>query len=143
MIEYRTNQETLMIPLSAVASARKGHQDQVWTVTDVRGGTHQVDDYAWQAARRTTALTSSPAHPGTYLLTLCSEDDGTFTMIRNTVVGWAIYADGVLRPMTLDSDAMMHAWQVEMPDGRVENSMGQVFESADAWFQEETTSGRE
>lgn len=77
-----------------------------------------------------------PAEPGTYLAHLYF-DDNDVDLVRANVVGWQISSNRVLTPLVVDPGAVAEGdFTVIHPDGRVESSDGQVWDSIDSWIGE-------
>lgn len=124
-----------LIPLSAVVSLR--HRKGGFHVKTVDGDTYDVSDEDWKISVETSPASTLPALPGTFLIERCDEGDGTHSIIRHTVIGWSITYEGAPLPIVLDHQAVIDSnWQVQQPDGRVERSDGQQWESAEKWLEE-------
>nr|AGU09917.1 hypothetical protein [uncultured organism] len=123
---------SLALPLASIVRATS--TDGGWRVTDVQGETHLVDSTSWDIALQLTPISSVPAQPGTYLLSRIDEEDGSTTIERVSVLGWMVCADLVTRPISLDTEALIGEWFVEMPDGHVEGSVGGAkWPTVEAW----------
>lgn len=84
-----------------------------------------------------------PAEPGTYFINAYF-DDNQIDLVRANVIGWKIGNDSRVSPLLIDQRAAdVEPWYVQHPDGRVECSNGRVWDSLDAWTDEERRAKRE
>lgn len=121
------------VAVQHAVSAR--HISGGYLITDSQGETHTISDDDWELALEVTLVSMTPAQPGTYLLERFTEDDGSESAVRLTVIAWGVYADGILRPIVLDAEAVLNkTWAVEMPNGRVESNSASQWSSAGAWL---------
>jgi hypothetical protein len=123
----------IALPLSRITSAR-AIEDGDWLVTDAQGEEHRVDKIAWDIAVEGTPSAMVPALPGTYIVNPREEDDSGEKVWKNNVVGWMVCADTETRPVVISPDILIgDKWHVLHPDGRVECSNGDSWESVDQW----------
>ncbi|MBP8235644.1 MAG: hypothetical protein KAY22_25450 [Rhizorhabdus sp.] len=131
MLLIKNGRTAIAVPLANIAVAR-GYQGG-WTITDVNGNDHQVDDFSWNLALETTIVSSIPAQPGTFLIGMVADEGDPDPFWRSAVVGWGVYADGATRPIAIDVDMVTGGdWAVQFPDGRVETPERQ-FETVKDW----------
>lgn len=124
----------LIIPMSAVVSATGGKDG--WSVRTTDGVTHAVDDISWGLAVEASPGGMIPAQPGTYLLEEVTDRSDDSAVYRHSVLGWAIGLEGSVRPVVVDTTALIESvrWAVEQPDGRVEGNLGEQWDTVEAWL---------
>lgn len=120
------------VPFATMRSAEQ-LQNGDWIVTMADGETLKFTKIDWQIALEMTPLSSFPALPGTYVINF-NEDGDDPQFWRTNVLGWMIGIDNVVRPIVVDPHGVVHGWTVLHPDGRVETSTGDSFETVDAWL---------
>lgn len=133
MLLLKNGGETgLAVPLTTMAAAEE-LSDGRWRVTTATGEALTFSRVDWLVATATPKVTW-PALPGTYLVS--PNDDGDEPPYwRSNVIGWAVCMDGLLRPISVDANALLDPWTVLHPDGRVECSDGDEFEDTAAWLE--------
>lgn len=82
------------------------------------------------------------ALPGTYLVHIYF-DNNQVELVRANVVGWSVGSDRRIAPLVLDPRATDDdPWRVIHPDGRVESSCGKVWDTLDAFIDDEKRASR-
>lgn len=130
LIDTMTRQPTIL-PLATITKAEA--VDDGWVVTDAQGEDHRVDSTAWNLAVQGTPSALIPALPGTYLINANTDGDEP-RVWKNNVLGWMVCADTEVRPMLLDMSMLNKTWDVLHPDGRVERSSGDCWETLDQYL---------
>ena len=137
MLILTNTRSRLALPLNTITKARAAVEGG-WTVTDAQGKDHAVDDISWEMAVEGTPTAMIPALPGTYLVTASEGEDGAPPYWRDNVLGWMICADTEVRPVVISGEALLtKPWRVMHPDGRVESSNGESWDTTDAWLESE------
>ena len=135
LLEIRRMRSGAFIPFATMAKA-----DQLqdgWRITCANGETETCSDIDMRIALEMTLQSSFPAAPGTYLVHAMGDGEGDWEIHRTAVLGWGMYADGQLRPITLDAE-LEDKYFVKHPDGRVESSHSlDRWGHEDAWFEEQ------
>lgn len=132
MLITTMDRQPVSLPLATITKAEA--VDGGWIVTDAQGEEHRVDNTSWNVAVKYTPATMMPALPGTYLISPGEDESGKRKVWKNNIVGWMIGADTEVRPVVLDMSMIDDRWTVLHPDGRVECSDGESWESVDAWL---------
>jgi len=135
MLIVTQSRTSIALPLNTISSARS--VEGGWIVTDARGDEHQVDNVSWDLAVEGTPSAMMPALPGTYLVEPGTDEGGNRKVWKTNVLGWMVCADNETRPVVFDHDGLPSLpWQVLHPDGRVERTDGQSWETVMLWIDE-------
>lgn len=106
-----------------------------WMVLDANGDVHQFSAGDWEIAMQETPRATLPAHPGTYLLHRNADGEEP-PYYRSAVLGWVVGLDSVTRPVTVDVELQtMRKWVVRHPDGFIEGSTGDSWETTEHWLE--------
>lgn len=132
MLINTMTRQPMILPLATITKAEA--VDGGWIVTDSQGEDHHVSNVAWKLAVEGTPAAMMPALPGTYLVSPGEDEAGKPTAWKDNVLGWMIGADTEIRPVVVDMSIIDNRWTVLHPDGRVEQSTGDSWDTVDAWL---------
>jgi hypothetical protein len=132
MLITTMDRQPVSLPLATITKAES--VDGGWIVTDAQGEEHRVDNTSWNVAIKYAPAAMTPALPGTYLVSPGEDESGKAKVWKNNVLSWMIAADTELRPVVVDMSMIDDKWTVLHPDGRVECSDGESWESVDLWL---------
>ncbi len=127
----------VVIPLNSMRRAVR-LSDGRWRVTDADGEVHIFSAVDWELALESVPVATLPALPGTYAIFRDHEPEPPHNrpFWRSNVLGWMINLDSAMRPITLDPEmAMDSPWTILHPDGRVEKSTGESWDTVDEWVE--------
>lgn len=103
-----------------------------WRVTAADGENFTFSEIDWEIALELNSVATVPALPGTYLVHYNDDADGP-DFFRTNVLGWMLSLDNIVRPIVIDSELLTGGWTALHPDGRIETSGGETWNTAEEW----------